>query len=139
MNEKRRPMRRLHHEEIGLQIAPMVDVTLLLLFFFMLTGKIAQNEKMRQIKLPVAESAVIPDDVSGRDIINIDEQGRYFAGERAVNYKELRSYLKQRLIEVPPLRLYVRADAKTPAKQIKDVMKACAEAGAVEVIFGTTH
>jgi biopolymer transport protein ExbD len=33
------------------------------------------------------------------------------------------------------LKVLVRADAQTPAKQIKEVMRAAAEAGAIEVIF----
>ena len=33
MSVERRRMRRVQHDEIGMQIAPMIDVTLLLLFF----------------------------------------------------------------------------------------------------------
>jgi len=133
---ERRKLRRIQQDEVGLQIAPMIDVTLLLLFFFMLTGKLLQNQKNRTIDLPRATSAVIPKDVSGRDIVNIDGNGQIVAGEKVMTMKELKAYLKQRLIEVPPLKIYVRADAKTPAKLIKQVMQAAAEAGAVEVVFG---
>ena len=132
----RRKMRRVHNEDVGLQIAPMIDVTLLLLFFFMLTGKFTRDTKMIEIGLPRATTAVRPEDFSGRDIVNINEQGKLFAGERPVDMPELRRYLKERLAANPPLRIYVRADGKTPARQIKDVMAACAEAGAIEVIFG---
>jgi biopolymer transport protein ExbD len=91
------------------------------------------------ISLPRAQAAVVPEDLSGRDMVNIDDKGQYFASERQMDLRELKAYLKQRLTEVPPLIIYVRADAKTPAKQFKDVMKAAAEAGAIQVIFGTTQ
>jgi biopolymer transport protein ExbD len=52
-----------------------------------------------------------------------------------VDLPELRRHLKQRFTDYPPLKLSVRADARTPARQIKEVMKAAAEAGAIEVIF----
>jgi len=136
MSELRRKLRRPHQDEVGLQIAPMIDVTLLLLFFFMLTGKLLQNQKNRTIDLPRAMSAAIPKDVSGRDIVNIDGNGQIVAGEKTMTMKELKVYLKQRLVDVPPLKIYVRADGKTPAKLIKQVMQAAAEAGAVEVVFG---
>jgi len=137
MNEPRRKLRRPHVEEVGLQIAPMIDVVMLLLFFFMLTGKLMQGQKMRTLDLPRATSAVIPKDVSGRDILNVDEQGRIFAGEQQMDLKELKAYLKQRLVDYPPLKIYVRADARTPAKQIKQIMQAAAEGGAVEVIIAS--
>ncbi|MDX6765422.1 MAG: biopolymer transporter ExbD [Candidatus Methylacidiphilales bacterium] len=137
MSEIRRKMRRPHVEEIGLQIAPMIDVVMLLLFFFMLTGKLMQGQKMRTLDLPRASAAVIPKDTSGRDIINVDEQGRMFAGDQQMDLKQLKAYLKQRLIDYPPLKIYVRADARTPARQIKDIMQAAAEGGAVEVIIAS--
>jgi len=136
MHETRRRLRRPHIEEVGLQIAPMIDVTLLLLFFFMLTGKLMQNQKMRHIGLPRASSAVVPADSGGRETVNIDAQGQIFAGDRPMDMKELRAWLRQRLIDYPPLKILVRADAQTPAKKIKEIMAAAAEAGAIEVVFG---
>lgn len=135
MSETRRKLRRPHIEEVGLQIAPMIDVTMLLLFFFMLTGKLMQGQKVRTIGLPRAGSAAVPKDVSGRDIINIDEKGQITSGDNVMTMKQLKVYLKQRLIDVPPLKIYVRADGRTSAREIKEVMQAAAEAGAIEVIF----
>lgn len=136
MSEPRRRMRRVHHEEVGLQIAPMIDVTLLLLFFFMLSGKLTKNAKMMNISVPTAQSGRVPEDMGDRDIINIDENGRLFSGNEAVDKKQLTTHLKERFKNYPPLKLYVRADARTPGKQIKEVMAIASEAGAVEVIFG---
>ncbi len=129
-------MRRVHHEEIGLQIAPMIDVTLLLLFFFMLSGKLTKNAKMMNITVPQASAVKQPDNVGDRDVINIDEQGRLFTGDQLVDKKQLAAHLQQRFKDYPPLKLYVRADATTPAKQIKEVMQLAGDAGAIEVIFG---
>ncbi|MDD5260334.1 MAG: biopolymer transporter ExbD [Methylacidiphilales bacterium] len=136
MNSARRRLRRPHLEEVGLQIAPMIDVTMLLLFFFMLTGKLMQGQKLKTIALPLAASAGIPKDISGRDVVNIDGTGKIYAGDQLVTPKELKSYLKKRLKECPPLKIYVRADAHTPAVQIKQIMRSAAEAGAIEVAFG---
>lgn len=122
---------------MSFQLAPMIDMTFLLLIFFMVTTKITKEKKKLEIHLPVASAAVSPDDLEGRDILNLDAEGRIYVGDRAVGVRELKAHLRQRLIDVPPLRIYVRADAETPAKEIKTVMRACAEAGAVEVIFGS--
>ena len=136
MSEPRRRMRRVQHEEIGLQIAPMIDVTLLLLFFFMLSGKLTKNAKLMNISVPTAAAGRVPEDMGDRDIINIDDKGQLFSGNEPVTKKQLTAHLKERFKNFPPLKLYVRADAKTPGKQIKEVMAIASEAGAVEVIFG---
>jgi biopolymer transport protein ExbD len=132
----RRRMRRVHHGEVGLQIAPMIDVTLLLLFFFMLTGKLTKSAKLFQINVPRASSGNVPREMGDRDIINIDENGQLFSGDQPLTSKQLAVYLKKRFENYPPLKLYVRADARTPGRQIKEIMKIAADAGAIEVIFG---
>jgi biopolymer transport protein ExbD len=136
MSLERRRMRRVEHDEIGMQIAPMIDVTLLLLFFFMLSGKLTKDTKLLDINVPTAASGKIPDEMGDRDVINIDENGQLFSGNQPVSPKELTRHLKQRFQNYPPLKLYIRADAKTPGKQIKEVMRIASEAGAIEVIFG---
>ena len=124
-------------DETGFQLAPMIDMTFLLLIFFMVTTKISKEQIKEEVKLPVASNAVIPEDVSNRDIISIDAQGRYFIGQEIADKKRLAEYLKKRFENTPPLRLYIRADQKTSGKKIKEVMKMAADAGAVDVIFGS--
>jgi biopolymer transport protein ExbD len=136
MSVERRRMRRVQQNEIGMQIAPMIDVTLLLLFFFMLSGKLTKDTKLLEIKVPTAASGKIPDEMGDRDVINIDENGQLFSGNQPVSSEELTKHLRQRFQDYPPLKLYIRADAKTPGKQIKEVMRIASEAGAIEVIFG---
>lgn len=130
-------LRKRQDDEVGFQLAPMIDMTFLLLVFFMVTTKISKEQIKVDIKLPVASNAVIPDELSDRDIISIDGDGSYFIGQRPADKKELTAYLKERFKNYPPLRLYVRADGDTPGKQIKELMKIASEAGAINVIFGT--
>jgi biopolymer transport protein ExbD len=124
-------------DEIGFQLAPMIDMTFLLLIFFMVTTKISKEQVKVDIKLPVAANATIPSDLSNRDIISIDGEGRYYIGQKPADKKELTTYLKERFKVTPPLRIYVRADKNTPGKQIKELMRIASEAGAINVIFGT--
>jgi biopolymer transport protein ExbD len=112
-------------------------MTFLLLIFFMVTTKISKEQIKEEVKLPVASNAIIPEDVSNRDIISIDAQGRYFIGQEIADKKRLAEYLKKRFENTPPLRLYIRADQKTSGKKIKEIMKMAADAGAVDVIFGS--
>lgn len=134
----RRKPRRIQHEEVGLQIAPMIDVTLLLLFFFMLSGKLTKNAKMMRIRVPMADAAQLPENTSDREVVNIDASGNWFSGDQAVTTTELVARLKQRFSNHPLLKLQVRADAGTPASRIKELMTLAAEAGAIEVVYGVS-
>lgn len=67
------------YEEPAMDMAPMIDVTFLLLIFFMLTNSLANPSPMD-----------VPDAVHGRGVnlegqqlILIDRQGRYYLGDRA--------------------------------------------------------
>lgn len=124
-------------DEIGFQLAPMIDMTFLLLIFFMVTTKISKEQTKVDINLPSANTAILPKELSNRDIISIDHTGAYWIGQRAVEKKELADYLKQRFIDYPPLKIYVRADSNTPGRKIKEFMKLASDAGAINVIFGT--
>ncbi len=128
---------RRHGSQPGFMLAPMIDMTFLLLIFFMLTSKISKEQIKLDVALPVAANAVIPDDLSDRDIINIDGDGQYYVGNNPMSVEELTEYLNMRFEDFPPLRLYVRADRETPAKKIKELMRLSAEAGAIDVIFGS--
>lgn len=122
---------------MGFQLAPMIDMTFLLLIFFMVTTKISKEQLKVDIALPVASNAISPTDLSNRDIISIDGSGEYWIGQKQVSKKELAEYLRMRFVENPPLKLYVRADSTTPGRKIKEFMKMASEAGAINVIFGT--
>lgn len=130
-------IRRRAIDDVGMQIAPMVDITWIMIIFFMVTNEIAESEYNVPINLPIATAAVVPDDMAGRVVVNVDQQGSYFLGNEKLDLAELTSQLKRRMIEFPPLKVYLRADANTAALKTKEFYRACAEAGAVEIVLGT--
>jgi len=129
-------VRRHPADEIGLQIAPMCDVVFLILTFFMLTTQLTHREQAVPIRLPVAGEAATDDDADRRLVVTLDAQGRFFLGAREVAPAELRQRLRDRSREHPPLKVALRADAATPAREIKEAISWSAEAGAVEVVLG---
>ncbi|MCB1065618.1 MAG: biopolymer transporter ExbD, partial [Verrucomicrobiae bacterium] len=56
--------------EVSFQITPMIDMTFLLLIFFMVTSKLTDQQINVPVDLPVAVSAVAPGKAE-RDIVNI--------------------------------------------------------------------
>lgn len=128
--------RRQIQGEVAFQLAPMIDVTFLLIVFFMITSKASSDQKQRTISLPTVTIADAPGEKSEREIINIDAEGRYWVGQSVYSPGELKALLKERFAARPPLKVYVRADRQTPAKKIKEVIGVVGEAGGINISFG---
>jgi biopolymer transport protein ExbD len=74
--ESYRPRRR--HEDVELDMTPMIDVTFQLLIFFMLTNALA-NASPVDLPRAVHGEGMSPD---GVQMILVDDQGRYYLGEK---------------------------------------------------------
>lgn len=123
--------------EVSFQMTPMIDMTFLLLIFFMVTTRLTDESRRREIRLPSAMSSVVPGNLKDRDTINIDDKGIYYVGDEAQTREQMAAYLRKRFVNFPPLRIYLRADQDTPARKIREFMQMATEAGALDVIFGT--
>src|ERR1700748_1931865 len=63
--------RRINQEPIQLQLAPMIDVVMFLLCFFLLTWNLARYEQDLDVKVPVDRNGKPPGEV----IINLRSDG----------------------------------------------------------------
>jgi biopolymer transport protein ExbD len=133
------PRRRKSDTPVSFQITPMIDMTFLLLIFFMITSTLTEQKVKRDIDLPEASAAVLPEDDSKRDVINIDGAGQYFIGDVAADKEAVMAYLKQRYGKNTPYMIYLRADKDTPAKLTSEFIDMAAEAGVDRVVFGVLN
>ncbi len=107
----------------------MIDITLLLLFFFMLSNVTDPTGSRRPIRLPTASTEARSDTeppastTATRLILDIDEKGGIHAGEQQVAPTQLRPFLEHKR------ELLIRADAATPAKTIQRIVRTAAQAG----------
>jgi biopolymer transport protein ExbD len=122
--------------EVPFPLAPMIDLTFLLLIFFMVTSRISQESVQETIRLPVASAGWIPADASHRDVIDVREGGRVSIAQKTMNRAELGNYLQSRLQNLPHRKIYLRADASTPARTIKEMITIATEAGASQMVMG---
>lgn len=119
------------------QMAPMIDMVFLLLVFFMCVSSLAQADKSIEVDLPESAESKVPEDLSNRGIVSVREDGAVFLGARELTLEEFKADISRTLRETPELRVQVRADSQTPFEKIQTVLKACAEAGAVDVVYST--
>ena len=122
--------------EIGFQMAPMIDITFLLLIFFMLVAKQTQSQ-FKAIENPVAEHATIAQQVSDRGIITIDVDETIYMGAYPATLEEITEMVKERIEKNPKFQVQLRIDARVRHEEVRNILKACADGGALDIIFST--
>lgn len=118
-------------------MTPMIDMVFLLLVFFMTVSTLARADKQVKLDLPESVESDVPEDLSDRGTVSLDAEGNIYLGARALDLDAMQAEMKKALEMNPELRIHVRADQVTPYREIKKVLRACAEVGAYEVIYAT--
>jgi biopolymer transport protein ExbD len=145
-NANKRSRKRKHLEDEGepeFQVAPMIDVLLVLTLFFMSITSTELLKKDKNLSLPDANQAK-PEknkDQKGQVIINVGwdhiNQTASFTidGKNFPDATSLTPYVAQQLAQNPRTYALVRADKDVQYSNISDVMGACAAAGIGKVAF----
>jgi biopolymer transport protein ExbD len=139
-SESRRQLVRLKtvkRPEETFQMAPMIDMVFLLLVFFMCVSVLAQADKTIELALPESSESQVADSFSNRGKISLDGEGKIFISAQNLTLEEMQNKIKEAIKMNPELKVQIRADKETHYDKIKEVLKACAEVGAYEVIFST--
>ena len=118
-------------------MTPMIDMVFLLLVFFMCVSSLAQADKKLKLDLAESTEARVPDDLKDRGVVSVDATGRVYLGATPVGIERLSDAVRTELSKRPGLRVLVRAERTVAFRDIKKVLKACAEAGAGEVVYST--
>ncbi len=130
-------------DEPRMDMSPMIDMVFLLLIFFMVASRMVTVQVDDQIKPPVADESIRPENVKGRIIFNIRSDGTFTAGDGSVTVTE--DEITQRVTAwndrykdsstEPSLLLRSHRDASV--RDVKKVTKAAALGGINKVVFGS--
>jgi len=118
-------------------MTPMIDMVFLLLVFFMCVSSLAQADKKLKLDLPESTESKVPEDLTDRGTVSVDAEGRVYLGATPVELERLTEAVRTELARRPDLRVLVRAERSVAFREIRKVLKACAEAGAGEVVYAT--
>jgi biopolymer transport protein ExbD len=120
----------------GIQLAPLVDVLLLLLIFFLMTWNAARNENELDIKLPKApaKEKLAP---IGDIVVNVKTDGNVVVNRRTLSAAELGELLKSMVQLNSEQAVVIRGDEAGAYKNIIDVLNVCTNAGITNVAFAT--
>jgi len=125
----------LHHP--GIQLAPLVDVLLLLLIFFLLTWNAARNENELDVKVPKASAAKEKSAPIGDVVVNVKSDGNVVVNRRTLTGPELTELLRSLAKLNSEQAVVIRGDEAGAYKNIIGVLNICTEAGITNVAFAT--
>ncbi len=119
------------------QLAPMIDVLLVVLCFFILTWSSALHENELDVRVPSAKSAKEAQPYLGQVVINIRSDGTYVMNKTPLNRDELLVRLKKLSGLYPDQAVIVRGDESVEYKFIAGVLDICRSADIWNVAFAT--
>ena len=117
-------------------LTPMIDIVFLLIVFFMTVASVV-TAKRKEIEAPIATNSIIAETQENREIVSLTEEGDLYYGATLVSTEDMQSILKDALAINPEMQVLLRIDAGTVFADSQELMAACAEVGAVNIIFTT--
>jgi biopolymer transport protein ExbD len=135
--------RRINQEPIQLQLAPMIDVILFLLCFFLLTWNLARYEQDLEVKVPVAKNGKDPARLPGEVIINLkmDSQGKAIIEleRQSLTLDQLQQKLTAISQVYPEQVVIIRGDMHSQFDDLVKIMDVCKGAKLTNIAFATNR
>ena len=129
--------------DIGFQIAPMIDLILVLLVFFMSTVALKQVENELGINLPGRGLGYTDANITVEMSIGIDADGSVNLNNESLGGPEDRELQKLRAKLAEQITLFnnkvpviIAPQANVPHRRVIDVLNACSAAGIKNISFG---
>lgn len=140
--KNKRATRELPEEDPEFQIAPMIDILLVLLVFFMSIASTQVLQTNEAVKLPVAKDAKTASEAAdGKVIVNVLWEPIANAGTLELsgrNYaapSDVQSVLKAEVDKNPNAQVLIRADKGVRYEYLRGLLKTAAAAGVANVTF----
>ena len=127
--------RRAQPTVMGFQIAPMVDVLLVLLCFFILTWNFARKEMELDVKVPTAEHGEEPVLDVNQTVLNLKADGSLVMNTKPISYEDLGAKMSQLSKINPDYAIILRGDENVAYKYVAKVLDVCRGSGIWNVAF----
>lgn len=114
---------------MSLSLTPLIDVVFLLLIFFLVATRFAEEERQMDILLPEASAAEPLIAQPKQLFVNVDRNGRYYIAGAELDQARLERALKQAWADNPGRQeVIIRGDRSARWEHIAVVMNLCNKA-----------
>ncbi|MCA9189713.1 MAG: biopolymer transporter ExbD [Pirellulaceae bacterium] len=119
----------------ALNITALIDVVFLLLIFFLVATRFAEEDRELDVDLPTASEAKPWIEKPREVFVNIDEQGRYFVNGQALDLPGLHRVMDEAALNNPLTQtVVIRADKKCSWDAVVSAFDTCHQAGIHNII-----
>jgi biopolymer transport protein TolR len=115
----------------GINVTPLVDITLVLLIIFMVTARFI-SEPSLGVNLPKASASASTEKEDRRVYLTINTQRQIFLNNSPVSEQELPGKIRELLKQKPDLNLVLRADKDVSHGDVMRVLDAVREQGVTQ-------
>lgn len=122
----------------SLSLTPLIDIVFLLLIFFLVATRFAEEDREMDVVLPDASEAK-PLTVKPRELfVNIDESGQFIVSGKVMDEPKLYEVLRRRAANNPTqASVIIRGDRRSALKYAVKVMDLCNKAGIKDYSINT--
>jgi biopolymer transport protein ExbD len=122
---------------VAMQLAPMIDILMLLLCFFIINWQFSKSETELNVSVPTAQEGADSERVRGEIIINVLADGvirvEGLSVDRQQLFDKLSAIAKQ--FQNQPVR--IRGDGGVAYQRVVEVIDTCQKAGIWNISFAT--
>ena len=119
----------------GINVTPLVDITLVLLIIFMVTAKFVVAPSV-PLDLPQASQG---EEVQTIFAVTLPKSGELLVDGQQLAPEALVAHAKSALAKDKELRAVIQADGDVPHRRVVEVLDRLKEAGLTRVAFGTVQ
>jgi biopolymer transport protein ExbD len=110
----------------ALNMTPLIDVVFILLIFFLVSARFAQEDRELPVQLPSARSAVPMTMEPQILVIGIDESGRFVVDGKGLPIDRVETLIRQAVTDNPINQtVIIRGDRRVPFQHVVSVMDIC--------------
>ncbi len=122
-----------------LSLTPLIDVVFLLLIFFLVATRFAQEDREIDVPLPDASEAM-PLTIAPKELfVNIDQQGQFLVNGQSLDASELEEVLVRAATNNPGNQsVIIRADKRVPFEFVVQAINLCKRAGIHDYMANTS-
>ncbi|HVU89911.1 MAG TPA: biopolymer transporter ExbD [Pirellulales bacterium] len=127
------PLKTQLDEMPSLNMTSMIDIVFLLIIFFMVGTKFAQEERKIALEVPRVSDRGALTSAPDQRVVNVYRDGEIMLDGKSISLAELTAKLTGARKQYADLGVLVRGDGSGEFQRVADVLNACKQAGIAQL------